>query len=470
VFFLIDDKIVQSRIVAFNNTTAFNDYDTMIIATLNRTSKEKLQYSGLITFYNAFQNKLLANEYSKGLRKQSGALSLRIKKSITAKTNGCTDWYWVTNYADGRQFNEYLYTTCNDCEEMAYKTLNGCGAGGGGGGEGQTNSIFPASPIDNAIVNYFSPEGEHIKYQYINGIWKIILISLPDIVIKTVRESRPYLIFDWPENNQKVVAEGFVYTYDSESGNWEGVPEELIAQKIEDNIDYTTLDECTKAIMDKLKNSKNNDVTKLIQRFDQQGSIFNIKITADKVTNSNNFAETSQVKGSKLDINVILNKDYINGIGYTSRPTDLSIATTLLHEIIHAYLISATTEYIEGCGLTICAFPTIYNAYVKAKALENSTISQDEHEELIATNYVQIIAETVQELHTGIPVAPKMASQVYIDLAMNGLYGTKYFEKKYPDNPTDIRYAERQRIIKRIHAERTGANFGAILITGTPCE
>jgi hypothetical protein len=32
-----------------------------------------------------FKNKLLANEYSKGLRKQSGALSLRIKKSITAK-------------------------------------------------------------------------------------------------------------------------------------------------------------------------------------------------------------------------------------------------------------------------------------------------------------------------------------------------------------------------------------------------
>jgi hypothetical protein len=35
--------------------------------------------------------------------------------------------------------------------------------------------------------------------------------------------------------------------------------------------------------------------------------------------------------------------------------------------------------------------------HVKQKALENNTISQDEHEELIATNYVQIIAETVQK-------------------------------------------------------------------------
>jgi hypothetical protein len=48
-----------------------------------------------------FKNKLLANEYSKGLRKQSGALSLRIKKNY-GKTNGCTDLKWVTNYADGK--------------------------------------------------------------------------------------------------------------------------------------------------------------------------------------------------------------------------------------------------------------------------------------------------------------------------------------------------------------------------------
>ena len=222
IFFLIDNKIVQSKIITFENSIAYNDYDKMILAILNRTSKEKMHYSGKISIHNALQNKLLSSEYSDGLTIKSASLGIKSKKAKTAKTNGCTDWYWVTNYADGRQTNEYLYTTCDGCEEMPYKSLNACG--GGSGTNVQTTSIFPASPIDNAIVNYFSPEGEHIKYQYVNGIWKIILISLPDIVIKTVRESRPYLIFDWPRNNQKVVAEGFVYTYYSDSGNWEGIP------------------------------------------------------------------------------------------------------------------------------------------------------------------------------------------------------------------------------------------------------
>jgi hypothetical protein len=99
----------------------------MILSILNRTKKERLQYSGLISFYNAFQNKLLINEFVNGNTIQNGTLSLKNKKSKTAKTNGCTDWYWVTNYSDGRQTSEYLYTTCDGCEEMAYKTLNGCG-------------------------------------------------------------------------------------------------------------------------------------------------------------------------------------------------------------------------------------------------------------------------------------------------------------------------------------------------------
>jgi hypothetical protein len=243
-----------------------------------------------------------------------------------------------------------------------------------------------------------------------------------------------------------------------------------ISDVIEDKIKDTLLDPCPKEVLDKLKGSTNNDIAKMIERFGQPGSIFTINIIPGKVGVPNNFAETSKVNGSELDINIILNKDYIDGTYYSSRPTDLSIATTLTHEIIHAYLISATSEFFAGCGLTICDFPTIYDAYVTFQATKNTSITPDAHEELIATKYVNTIAETVEEFHTGKPVAAGMATQVYTDLAMNGLYRTKYFNKKYPNDPNDSLYKERQRIIKRVHAERSGADFGEITLAGSPCK
>jgi hypothetical protein len=110
---------------------------------------------------------------------------------------------------------------------MAYKTTNDCGGGSGGGSSsGGTGGgpNFPYSPNTNDTYDYFSPEGEHIRFQFISNIWKIILISLPEVVVKSVPESRPYLIFDWPQDQQKAYGEGFVFTYDSASSTWNGEP------------------------------------------------------------------------------------------------------------------------------------------------------------------------------------------------------------------------------------------------------
>lgn len=224
VFFMIDNKIVRSRIVTFNNKTLFDDYDKVILSILDRNKNENL-YSGKISFYSLPQNILLSNEFENGKLTINGILNIKNNKSKTARANGCIDWYWVTTYQDGSQTSEYLYTTCDSCEEMANKllTTNSCGGGGSGGGTG-SGPNFPFSPNINQIYDYFSPEGEHIRYQFINNIWKIILISLPDIVVKSVPESRPYLVFDWPQDQQKVYAEGFVFTYESQTGSWVGEP------------------------------------------------------------------------------------------------------------------------------------------------------------------------------------------------------------------------------------------------------
>lgn len=240
-------------------------------------------------------------------------------------------------------------------------------------------------------------------------------------------------------------------------------------EDFEDKIDDSELDPCTKAVLDKLKLGTVNDISTMVNRFDSGGSINNIYLKLG-VTNPNNFAETSPVGNSKFDINIVLNQDYIFGTHFNSRPTNLSVATTLTHEIIHAYLVSIQNEFDTGCGTTICDFPSLFDAFIAYKSSKDPTILQDEHEELIATKYVNGIAETVQEFHTGIRVEKGMASEIYKDLALSGLYKTKYFTKTYPDDQNDVNYAARQRIIKRVHAERIGQNVGEISIVGNSCN
>lgn len=473
VFFMIDNKIVRSRIVTFNNKTLFDDYDKVILSILDRNKNQAL-YSGKISFYSLPQNILLSNEFENGKLTINGILSIKNNKSKTARANGCIDWYWVTTYQDGSQTSEYLYTTCDSCEEMANKllTINSCGGGGSGGGTG-SGPNFPFSPNINQIYDYFSPEGEHIRYQFINNIWKIILISLPDILVKSVPESRPYLVFDWPQDQQKVYGEGFVFTYEYGSGSWVGVPatDQLIAEVIEDQIDDSKLDPCPKAVLDKLKNLTQSDIASMFKKFDPNVSVFNIKIKSGTVKNPTNMAETSVI--SPNNYNITINYDYSNGVrswASSSPPTTLSIATTITHEIIHAYLLSLVDEYNIGGSSTICDFPTLFDAYVTNKTTGGNRDQVNAQHDLIAEKFANTIASTIQEFHTGAPVISGYPYQVYLDLAWAGLSGTEVYRRNYPEDATHKNYAEKQRIESRIYAETYNESRGGLNPLGKPCN
>ena len=107
-------KLFDSRIVTFSDKIPFNDndYNKIILSILDH-NKDKNQYSGLLLFYNPYQNKLLTDQFENGNLTENGILSLKISKNKMGKTNGCTDWYWVTNYSNGTQTSQYVYTTCN---------------------------------------------------------------------------------------------------------------------------------------------------------------------------------------------------------------------------------------------------------------------------------------------------------------------------------------------------------------------
>lgn len=416
------------------------------------------------------------DEFENGDLISNGIARNKIKRSKTGKSKGCIEWYWILSIDGFIASENYIMTTCdssNDC--LDYRT-KGCG-GSDGSGSGASSSFGPtppANPVANDVWEYFDEDGKFIRKirNASNTAWVVALNALNNVVIMNNYVKYNFLVFEWPKNDQIVNYESMLYIYNAASATWVGVPatDEAIADAIEDNIDDTKLDPCTKGIVDKLKLLTQSDISAMIGRFSPPGSLFSINMSVGKVNNSNDQAQTTRAGTSNFDVNMILNEDYVNGVGNSARPTDLSIATSITHEIIHAFLISLVGEN-QACGAgTICDFPTIYDAYVATQINNDPYILPDAHHELIATNYVNMIASTIQEFHTGIPVELGKATEVYTDLAWSGLFGTTYFNTKYPDNPNNANFAERVRIINRFYVEKNVELRGNLAPVGIPCN
>lgn len=471
IFFVYQNKITRSNIITFNVKVPFNNLDRVILSVLDM-KKNKDNYTGKISFYNLFQNISLSDEFENGKLTVNGMARRKITKNITGKSAGCIDWYWITTYPDGRQTEAYLYSTCDTCD---VNRMSGIKCNGGGGGDtGTSGPAYPSNPQNAELFTYIDQNGEVItrKYNANTKTWELFSIGLSDVVVKSNSTTYYFLIIQWPVDQQKVVNEGIVYTYDGASGGWEGVPatDELIAQAIEDKIDDSKLDPCTKGVVDKLKGLTQSDIADMIKRFSPSGSIFNINMSTEEIINPIIWAQSTKINGSNTDINIVFDNDYIYGTGNSNPPTDLSVATTMAHEIIHAYLISLLEEN-KTCGASgICDFPTIYDAYVQEQITKNPQILPDAHHELIASDYVNAIASTIEEFHTGQPVTSSYPRQVYLDMAWGGLTGTYVFNKNYPNDPNHKNYKDRERILARVYTEKLGSVYGINTPIGTPCK
>lgn len=102
---------------------------------------------------------------------------------------------------------------------------------------------------------------------------------------------------------------------DSGGGNNEQVPPDgggeggqvETTQAIEDYIDDTELDACTKDILNKLKNLGNGDIAEMLKRFSPDGSIYGTKMSTGQVINNNPnvLAQTKMDKNTGV-INMVL--------------------------------------------------------------------------------------------------------------------------------------------------------------------
>ncbi len=218
------------------------------------------------------------------------------------------------------------------------------------------------------------------------------------------------------------------------------------SQEIEDQIDDSKLDPCLKAIMKQLKNTSNNDIAEILKKLGAN-SIYTVDMVMGTMKKPGDFAETIPI--SKNNYLITVTKD-----NYTSA-TNLFKATGLLHEIIHAYMLSVVDDFSSyPTNAPFDNFPELFKIYVnKTNNVNNAIYAQ--HEDM-ADKYVEAIASAIegyQAANTGIPYS-LADKQVFLDLAWFGLRGTDVYDKKFPTDGVDDK-----RKMARIGAEQSNGNI-----------
>ncbi|MDP5198294.1 hypothetical protein [Flavobacterium sp. DG2-3] len=242
----------------------------------------------------------------------------------------------------------------------------------------------------------------------------------------------------------------------SGSANWNRV----------EQINDGNLDPCGKSALDKLKNLQQNDIKKMLQRFGGPISQYDVTIQKGPVLGGPSvFGQT--IKLSNNNYQITINQDYLNGIidsEPNSPPTSLSVATTLSHEIIHAYFLSLIDQYANTGSSSLTDFPTLFEAYVRStNPGGTSNDLADAHHAEIANQYVDIMASVLQEFNTGTPVASGAAQQLYKDLAWSTLQGTPIYDAK-------LSSADKDRIAQRKTVEARNKPRGNQNPEGKPCN
>lgn len=218
---------------------------------------------------------------------------------------------------------------------------------------------------------------------------------------------------------------------------------------IEENIDDTQLNPCEQNVLFNIKNTSNCDFAYILAKMGTGNSIYNTTFISEAPPNG----APGQTKwNSPFNYSVYISTNY-------SGKTKLFIATTLLHELVHAFFLSLFDDFHNSNPTNPDAynnFAYLFDLYVN-KAYPNSQAASIHHQQM-ATDYAVAIARSLQEYDTGIPVPDTTAPlQIYSDMAFASLADAPaVFDALFPaGNPN------RQRILNRYAAESIGNVVGA---------
>lgn len=116
--------------------------------------------------------------------------------------------------------------------------------------------------------------------------------------------------------------------------------------------------------------------------------------------------------------------------GLFANASDLSVARTIMHESVHAYLVAS---FYYDQTLARAAYPDIVQAYFAKKHPDMNTIHHDE----MVKGFVQQIAHGLQQY--GVQRGYNLPNEFYVNMAWGGLEGTRAFNSLNSSQKEQIR-------------------------------
>lgn len=228
-------------------------------------------------------------------------------------------------------------------------------------------------------------------------------------------------------------------------------PVVVIPERWDESIDDSGLKPCMKTIMADLKNLKNGSIGQIIQKFSGDAPGYNWQVKDGALAgNENAFTGPGY---NKLTNNITTTFD----ASKFAEASDISIARTIIHESIHAYLVTFFSRDPLASTKSYAQLVEDYLYYKDANVA---------HHSYMAKNLVSEIAKSLEEF--GKNKGYTLPSQFYNDLAWGGLTHTGqsdnngfwmltiWFQNAYPDPLT------RSRIIETIAVEQSGRDMDGV--------
>lgn len=287
-------------------------------------------------------------------------------------------------------------------------------------------------------------------------------VQLREVVIPPRKKGTIQInyIFDWSSAYDNSSPDALIWDFEKSGGGGGGAAaaeaeaEPLVEEEedFEDKIDDSELYPCPKGVMDKLKNSTNNDIAAILKKLGA-----NKDFTVNVVSGFAGGLPAQSTSNKAFVYNIIISVDYVSS-------TDLFRASNILHEIVHVYFMSIVDEYKSNpknsqYTYNLTNFPSLFQAYCDKKFPPTNTTSANAHHLEMANQYVETIASALQEFNKINDPNGNIPYQVYSDLAWGGLMNTPVYDEKYVTGGT-----EDTRIRNRYSCESNGNEVAS----GTP--
>ena len=225
-----------------------------------------------------------------------------------------------------------------------------------------------------------------------------------------------------------------------------------VSQVIEDQI-KDSLDPCPKGVLDKLKNTTNNDIAAILKKLGAS-KVYNLNIVSD--SNISRPATSAPDPSRTNSYNIKISSNYTSATG-------LFRASNLLHEIIHCYFFSLVDNYTASSNPAIFNdFPTLFQKFVDHTYSGSKDFA---HHDEMANTYVNAIGSALQEYNKSDDPNGIIPFQVYTDLAWGGLQEAPIFKEKYP-----VGSSEYNRIVGRYNSESVNFTINGQIVVGKPCN